>query len=221
MINSPPDVRETFSKPAECSRSNEGNAEIMNMLVSIKKEMEEREKMWEQQQRIKEEFLEAEFKRREQRWEQLLKQRDEEWKEEMERRERALMQRLDSKINTFYNEQLKKDANLLTFLEKREEKMESSCHTPIPGPTRMADPNLVRGARLYTGTLYLLRVELVPMGIQTISIITKIIYIYKRTTTGVVSIKIYTHILSPIYIYKNCTFTFTNQSAGHTVMNPY
>ena len=33
---------------------------------------------------------------------------------------------------------------------------------------------------------------------------------YKRTTTGVVFIKIYTHILSPIYIYKNCTFTFTN-----------
>ena len=54
MINSPPDVRETFSKPTECSRSNEGNTEIMNMLVSIKKEMEEREKRWEQQQRIKE-----------------------------------------------------------------------------------------------------------------------------------------------------------------------
>ena len=77
LINSPSDVRETFSEPAKCSRSNEGNAEIMNMLVSIKKEMEEREKMWEQQQRIKEEFLEAEFRRREQRWEQLLKQRDE------------------------------------------------------------------------------------------------------------------------------------------------
>ena len=44
--------------------------------------------------------------------------------------------------------------------------------------------------------------ELVPVGIQTISVITKIIYIYKRITTGVVSIKIYTHILSPIYLYK-------------------
>ena len=57
---------------------------------------------------------------------------------------------------------------------------------------------------------FFLRAELVPVGIQTISVITKIIYIYKRTTTGVASIKIYTHILSPIYIYKNCTFTFTN-----------
>ena len=44
MINSPLDVREPFSEPVECSRSNEGNAEIMNMLVSIKKEMEKREK---------------------------------------------------------------------------------------------------------------------------------------------------------------------------------
>ena len=29
------------------------------------------------------------------------------------------------------------------------------CHTPIPGSTRLADPNQVRGARPYTGTLYL------------------------------------------------------------------
>ena len=29
------------------------------------------------------------------------------------------------------------------------------CHTPLPGLTRLADPNRVRGARLYTVTLYL------------------------------------------------------------------
>ena len=69
--------------------------------------------------------------------------------------------------------------------------------------------------------VFFFRAELVSVGIQTISIITKIIYIHKITTTGVVSINIYTHKLSLIYIYKNCTFTFTNQSAGHTVMNPY
>ena len=44
----------------------------------------------------------------------------------MERRERTLMQRLDSKINTFYNEQLKMDEDMLTFLEKKKEKMEGS-----------------------------------------------------------------------------------------------
>ena len=75
---------------------------------------------------------------------------------------------------------------------------------PDSDPTRMAGSNRVRGARLYTGTLidlFFLKAELVPVGIQTISVITKIIYIDKRTTTIVVSIKIYTHILSLIYLY--------------------
>ena len=93
--HSPSNVRENLSEPAECSRSNQGNVEIMEMLVSMKKEMVEKEKMWEQQQKIIEECLEADFKRKEQRWEQMLKQRDEEWKGEIERRKRELMQRLD------------------------------------------------------------------------------------------------------------------------------
>ena len=88
IIHSPPDVRDNFYEPAEYSMSNQGNAEIMEMLVSMKKEMEEREKRWEQQQKIREEFLEADFKRKEQQWERILKQSDEEWKEEMEMRER-------------------------------------------------------------------------------------------------------------------------------------
>ena len=49
LSHSPLDVRETFSEPPECSKSNQGNAEIMDMLVSMKKEMKEREKMWKQQ----------------------------------------------------------------------------------------------------------------------------------------------------------------------------
>ena len=55
----------------------------------------------------------------------MLKPRDEEWKEEIEMRERALMQGLDSNINT-YNEQPKRDEDVLTFLEKREGRMEAS-----------------------------------------------------------------------------------------------
>ena len=58
--------------------------------------------------------------------EQILKQRDEEWKEEIERRERELMQRMDTKIKTVYNEQLKKDEDVLSFLENREENMEAN-----------------------------------------------------------------------------------------------
>ena len=34
-------------------------------------------------------------------------------------------------------------------------KMRWMCHAPIPGPTRLADPNRFRGAKPYTRTLYL------------------------------------------------------------------
>ena len=44
LISSPSNVREIFFEPIECSRNNQGNAEVMELLVSMKKEMEEREK---------------------------------------------------------------------------------------------------------------------------------------------------------------------------------
>ena len=115
IIHSPLDVRENFYEPAECSKSNQGNAEIMEMLVSLKKEMKEREKRWEQHQKIREEFLEADLRRKEQQLKRILKQRDEECKEEMERRERELMIRLNTKIKTFYEVQLKRDEEVLSF----------------------------------------------------------------------------------------------------------
>ena len=52
----------------------------------------------------------------------------------------------------------------------------NNCHTPILGLTRMGNPNRVRDARLYTGTLidlFFLKAELVPMGIKTIYVITQ------------------------------------------------
>ena len=36
------------------------------------------------------------------------------------------MEMMDSKVNTFYNEQLKMDEDVLTFLENREGRMEAS-----------------------------------------------------------------------------------------------
>ena len=74
-------MRENFPEPAESSRRNEGTAEILEMLISMKKEMEERENKWERQQQIKEEYMEAYFRMKEQQWEQNWKQREEEWKE--------------------------------------------------------------------------------------------------------------------------------------------
>ena len=47
LSHSYPDVRDNFPEPAESFRRNEGTAEIREMLRSMKKEMEDREKKWE------------------------------------------------------------------------------------------------------------------------------------------------------------------------------
>ena len=49
LSHSYPDVRENFPDHAKSSRRNEGIAEIMKMLISMKKEMEDREKKLERQ----------------------------------------------------------------------------------------------------------------------------------------------------------------------------
>ena len=76
-----PDMTENFPEQAESSRRNEGNIEIMEMLRSMKKVMEEREKKWERHQQIREEFLEVEYKIKKQLWEQNLRLKEEEWKD--------------------------------------------------------------------------------------------------------------------------------------------
>ena len=64
-----PEMREDFLELVESSRKGAGNIEIMEMLRSIKKDMEERKQKWEKHQQIREEFLEVEFKRKELLWE--------------------------------------------------------------------------------------------------------------------------------------------------------
>ena len=126
LSHSCPDMRENFPKPAESSRRNEGTAEIMEMLISMKKDMEDRERKWERQRHIREKFLEADFKRKEQQWEQNLKHKEEEWKEEMDRREKELLEKMKASLVAFYNNQFNRDAELLTILRKREAEMEGN-----------------------------------------------------------------------------------------------
>ena len=49
----------------EGSRSREDSIEIMEMLISMKKEMEEKEQKWERQQQIREDFFEAAARKKE------------------------------------------------------------------------------------------------------------------------------------------------------------
>ena len=83
LSHSYPEVQEHLPSQAEGSRSREANIEIMEMLRSMKREMEERDQKWERQQKIREDFLEAAARKKEQMWEKNWKLREEEWKEEL------------------------------------------------------------------------------------------------------------------------------------------
>ena len=122
-----PEVQEQVPVQAESSRSIEGNAEIMEMLKTMKKEMEERELKWERQQRIKEEFMEATARRNEQIWEENWRIREEEHKEELKKQEEKMMGRIQTCMQAFYNNQFKRDAELLNIMKEKEREMENKC----------------------------------------------------------------------------------------------
>ena len=72
LASSPPIRNRDFREPGESSRGAQENNQIMEMLISIQKSMEEREKKWSLQQKFREEVYEAELKRRDQQWEEEL-----------------------------------------------------------------------------------------------------------------------------------------------------
>ena len=83
----------------------------------------------------------------------------------------------------------------------------SGYHTPIPGPTRLADPNRFRGARPYTGTLYLIFFS------------KSYVYLWVWPTSYNI-IKIYTHLPVP---FTNTTVLLQLQIRARNlhVVNPY
>ena len=89
----------------------------MEMLIAMKREMEERELKWERQQQIKEEFMEAAAMRKEQIWEENWRIREEEHKEELKKQEEKMMERIKTSMQAFYNNQFKRDADLLNILK--------------------------------------------------------------------------------------------------------
>ena len=64
LSHSYPEVQENLPEQAEGSRRREENAEIIEMLISMRKDMEEIEQKWERQQQIREKILEAEARRK-------------------------------------------------------------------------------------------------------------------------------------------------------------
>ena len=128
-----PEVREQVPAQAEGSRSREENTEIMEMLRAMKREMEERELKWERQQQIKEEFIEATTRRKEQIWEENWRIREEEHKEELKKQEEKIMEKMKTSRQAFYNNQFRRDADLLNILKQKETEMENNMMRKIDG----------------------------------------------------------------------------------------
>ena len=128
LASSPPIRNKDFREPGESSRGAQGNNQIMEMLSSIQKSMEEREEKWSLQQKFREEVYEAELKRRDQQWEEELnrreevyeaelKRRDQQWEEEMSRREVQMKEILEHQEEKFKKEMEERDHDLLKKLQ--------------------------------------------------------------------------------------------------------
>ena len=87
LASSPPIRNRDFREPGESSRGAQENNQIMEMLISIQKSMEEREKKWSLQQKFREEVYEAELKKRDQQWEEELNRREEVCEAELKRKD--------------------------------------------------------------------------------------------------------------------------------------
>ena len=128
LASSPLIRNRDFREPGESSRGAQKNNQIMEMLNSIQRNMEEREKKWSLQQKFREEVYEAEFKRRDQQWkeelnrreevyEAELKRKDRQWEEEMSRKEEQIEKILEHQEEKFKKEMEERDQDLLKKLQ--------------------------------------------------------------------------------------------------------
>ena len=100
----------------------------MEMLISMQKSMEEREKKWSLQQKFREEVYEAKLKRRDQQWEEELnrkeevyeaelKRKEQKWEEELSRKEEQIKKILEHQEEMFKKEMEERDRDLLKKLQ--------------------------------------------------------------------------------------------------------
>ena len=86
LASSPPTQGRTFSEQGEASRGTQGNNAIIELLISMQRKMEEREKRWNVQQQFRDSTYEVELKRRDQQWEEELQRREERFETELQRK---------------------------------------------------------------------------------------------------------------------------------------
>ena len=128
LASSPPLRNRDFRDPGESSRGAQENNQIMEMLLSMQKSMEEREEKWSIQQKFREEVYEAELKRIDQQWEEELNKKEEvykaelmrkeqKWEEEMSKRKERFKKSLEHQEEKFKKEMEERDRDLLKKLQ--------------------------------------------------------------------------------------------------------
>ena len=107
-------------------------------------ELRRREQKFEKELQRRENKFEADSKRREQEWEEklkkkeeqmkgLLKQQGEDFKKDLEERDGKLFQRLELIHDAFYNNQFRRDSEVLTIMKEKEEKHATQWDEQIKG----------------------------------------------------------------------------------------
>ena len=101
LASSPPMRNMDFREPGESSRGAQENNQIMEMLISMQKSMEEREEKWSTQQKFREDVYEAELKRRDQQWEEELNRKEEAYEAELKRKEQKWEEEISRREEQF------------------------------------------------------------------------------------------------------------------------
>ena len=128
LASSPPMRNRDFREPGQSFSRSQENNQIMKMLISMQKSMEEREEKWSTQQNFRDDVYDAELKRRDQQWEEELnrkeeiyeaemKRKEQKWEEEVSRREEQFKKILHRQEERFKKEREDRDRDLLKKLK--------------------------------------------------------------------------------------------------------
>ena len=123
LASSPPMQGGTLREQGESSRGTQGNNEIIEMLLSMQRKMEEREQRWNVQQQFRDNTYEVELKRRDQQLEDELQRREEKFEIELRRKEQKFEKELQRRENRFEAESKRREQEWEEKLKKKEEQM--------------------------------------------------------------------------------------------------
>ena len=123
LASSPPMQGRTFREQGESSRGTQGNNDIIEMLHSMQRKMEEREQRWNVQQQFRDNTYEVELKRRDQQLEDELQRREEKFEAELRRKEQKFEKELQRRENRFEAESKRREQEWEEKLKKKEEQI--------------------------------------------------------------------------------------------------